>query len=95
MSRTPDRDFRCFYPFELIVPHIPIPARGKDKKRTAAPWSNPEYPQHMFRLRNKKNNFQLRTLIWRPVRRSELLPRIQNCLPKFSQNALNQNIPKD
>ena len=25
-----------------------------------------EYPQHMFRLRNKKNNFQLRTLIWRP-----------------------------
>ena len=25
-----------------------------------------EYPQHMFWLRNKKNNFQLRTLIWRP-----------------------------
>ena len=25
-----------------------------------------EYPQHMFRLRNKKNNFQLRTLIWGP-----------------------------
>ena len=23
-----------------------------------------EYPQHMFWLRNKKNNFQLRTLIW-------------------------------
>ena len=27
-----------------------------------------EYPQHMFRLRNKKNNFQLHTLIWRPGR---------------------------
>ena len=27
-----------------------------------------EYPQHMFWLRNKKNNFQLRTLIWGPVR---------------------------
>ena len=26
-----------------------------------------EYPQHMFWLRNKKNNFQLRTLIWRPA----------------------------
>ena len=25
-----------------------------------------EYPQHMFWLRNKKNNFQLRTFIWRP-----------------------------
>ena len=25
-----------------------------------------EYPQHMFWLRNKKINFQLRTLIWRP-----------------------------
>ena len=23
-----------------------------------------EYPQHMFWLRNKNNNFQLRTLIW-------------------------------
>ena len=26
-----------------------------------------EYPQQMFWLRNKKNNFQLRTLIWVPV----------------------------
>ena len=26
-----------------------------------------EYPQHMFWLRNKKNNFQVRTLIWRPA----------------------------
>ena len=26
-----------------------------------------EYPQHMFWLRNKKNNFQLHTLIWGPV----------------------------
>ena len=25
-----------------------------------------EYRQHMVRLRNKKNNFQLHTLIWRP-----------------------------
>ena len=25
-----------------------------------------EYPQHMFWLRNKKNNCQLRTLIWGP-----------------------------
>ena len=26
-----------------------------------------EYPQHMFWLRNKKVNFQLRSLIWGPV----------------------------
>ena len=26
-----------------------------------------EYPQHMFWLGNKKNNFQLHTLIWGPV----------------------------
>ena len=26
-----------------------------------------EYPQHMFWLRNKNDNFHLRTLIWRPV----------------------------
>ena len=26
-----------------------------------------EYPQHMFWLRNKKYNFQLRTLFWGPV----------------------------
>ena len=25
-----------------------------------------EYPQHMFWLRNKKNNFQLHSLIWGP-----------------------------
>ena len=25
-----------------------------------------EYPQHKFWLNNKKNNFQLRTLIWGP-----------------------------
>ena len=25
-----------------------------------------EYPQHVFWLRNKKNHFQIRTLIWRP-----------------------------
>ena len=25
-----------------------------------------EYPQHMFWLRNEKNNFLVRTLIWRP-----------------------------
>ena len=25
-----------------------------------------EYPQHMFWLRNKKSNFQIRTLVWGP-----------------------------
>ena len=25
-----------------------------------------EYPQHMFWMRNKENNFPIRTLIWRP-----------------------------
>ena len=26
-----------------------------------------EYPQHMYWLQNKKNNFQLHTLIWMPA----------------------------
>ena len=26
-----------------------------------------EYPQHMFWLRNKENNYQVRTVIWGPV----------------------------
>ena len=36
ISRTPDRDFRCFYPCEIFLSHTPIPALGKDIKRTAA-----------------------------------------------------------
>ena len=35
-SRTPDRDFRCIYPCEITLSHIPAPALGKDKKTTAA-----------------------------------------------------------
>ena len=31
-----------------------------------------EYPQYMFWLRNKKNNFQLHTLIWRAVITSKI-----------------------
>ena len=31
-SRTPDRDFRCFYPCEIILSHTPVPALGKGKK---------------------------------------------------------------
>ena len=30
----PYQDFRCFYPCEIILSHIPVPGRGK--KRTAA-----------------------------------------------------------
>ena len=33
-----------------------------------------EYPQHMFWLRNKKNNFQLRTLIRGPDNASKMGP---------------------
>ena len=29
-----------------------------------------EYPQHMFWLRKKKNNFQVHTLIWRPEKQN-------------------------
>ena len=31
-SRTPAWDFRCFYPSEIILSHILVPACGKDKK---------------------------------------------------------------
>ena len=30
-SCTPDRNFRCFNPCEIILSHIPVPAHGKDK----------------------------------------------------------------
>ena len=39
-----------------------------------------EYPQHMFWLRNKKNNFHLRTLIWGPVILFNNVQIIQNYL---------------
>ena len=29
-SRTPDRDFRCFYPCEIFLSHIPTHARSSD-----------------------------------------------------------------
>ena len=29
-SRTPDRDFRCYYPCEIILLHIPV---RKDKNK--------------------------------------------------------------
>ena len=35
-------------------------------KEPSHPDGSFEYPQHMFWFRNKKNNFQLRTLIWGP-----------------------------
>ena len=31
-SCTSDQDFHCFYPYEIILSHIPVPALGKDKK---------------------------------------------------------------
>ena len=30
-SLTPDRDYCCFYPCEMIISQIPVPAPGKDK----------------------------------------------------------------
>ena len=32
ISRTPDRDFRCVYPCEIFLSHIPVPALGENKK---------------------------------------------------------------
>ena len=40
LSRTPDRDFRCFYPSEKFLSHFSVPACGKNKKQTAACWPN-------------------------------------------------------
>ena len=41
-------------------------------KEPSQPDSSFEYPQHTFLLRNKKNNFQLRTIIWGPVNTVEV-----------------------
>ena len=37
-----------------------------------------EYSQHMFWLRNKKNTFQLRTLVWGPAHRQADIRVIEN-----------------
>ena len=37
-SCTPDRNFRFFYPCEIIRSHIPVSACGKDNKQSAACW---------------------------------------------------------
>ena len=37
-SCTTDWDFCCFYPCEIILPHIPIPGHGKDRNQTATRW---------------------------------------------------------
>ena len=49
----------------ILVDWFPHPYFGCSKE-TSHPDSSFEYPQHMFWLRNKKNNFQLHTLIWGP-----------------------------
>ena len=36
ISPTPDQDFHCFYPCNIILSHILIPACRKGKNRTAA-----------------------------------------------------------
>ena len=41
ISRTSDRDFRCFYPCEIILSDILVPALRKDKKQQ----------QHVLRIR--------------------------------------------
>ena len=38
VSHTPDQDSGCFYPWEIILSHIPVPACGKYNKRTATHW---------------------------------------------------------
>ena len=38
-----------------------------------------EHPEHLFRLRNEKNNFQLRTLI--------LGPAYKSCLPRSAASS--------
>ena len=61
-----------------------------------------EYPQHMFWLRNEKNNFQLHTLIWGPaflfpfsnemlvirVGTRIVFPRKNRCLPPFDVKSM-------
>ena len=49
-----------------------------------------EYPQHMFWMRNKENNFPIRTLIWRPGQYHNVLHIIWRCPLeiKTDQNSL-------
>ena len=61
--------------FEHKIVNISLPSNlnisaGHSKEHSHRD-SSFEYPQHMFWLRNMKNNFQFFTLIWGPVMASE------------------------
>ena len=51
-----------------------------------------EYPQHMFQLRNKKNNFQLHTLIWGP---GTIMSTLRFRIMKMFTCNLDQILPKN
>ena len=44
-----------------------------------------EYPQLMFWLRNKKNNYQLHTLIWRPEYRLYRFETLMNLVATYDE----------
>ena len=54
-------------------------------KEPSQPDGSFEYPQHMFWLRNKKNYFLLRTLIWGPGRICRDCADVQPGLPEPSK----------
>ena len=65
----PKVQIRKFYEPKIVIFFLPINLNmcfGCSKVPSHRDGSL-EYPQHMFWLRNKKNNFQLCTLIWGPV----------------------------
>ena len=63
---------KCILTIVVAIPdsskHGKGPVKQKKKKHKKTPKNCYffKYPRHMFWLRNKKNNFQVRTLIWGP-----------------------------
>ena len=56
-----------------------------------------EYPQHTFWLRNKKNNFQLHTLIWVPDNKIEISENenaLQSKIFSHKKQIMTKNIAK-
>ena len=59
-----------FYLRAILIIFLPINLNmycGCSKEPSHLDGSS-EYPQHMFWMRNKENNFPIGTLIWRPDR---------------------------
>ena len=65
IARTPGQEFRCVYSCEKILSHIPIPAHGKDKKRSSARWQHANPRRHCNGKMNPMSHLSVFRIFWK------------------------------